>query len=368
MVQMVFVHGVSVRKDDNYQPALEARDRRFTTAFGGTVAIQNPYWGQFGASPLMCIPDFNTNFEALGGEQIPEDFMVEQARQDFPALVAALSVAALEDAQERGDAAALHDAEVFWAGAAAYAELQPRPGWLATIRTNQEFYDKLREEGAAMANVGLGLFDPIKAAADKLVGGLSNLVNSPFGKIGREFLSPKVAIFIGDVFRYLKSGQSRGDIRMVVTNAIDEAANAAKTKQEPLILAAHSMGGVILYDCLSDPAWLGDFQQRNGFPIKVDLLVTIGSQVAVFEEMRVYEASNPQQQGKTAKPACVALWWNVFDKMDVLSFLTEPAFNDVHDFAVDTTAGVLDAHGAYFFNAMFYERLNKRAKAAQIIP
>ena len=45
---------------------------------------------------------------------------------------------------------------------------------------------------------------------------------------------------------------------------------------DKLIAVGHSMGGVILYDLLSDPDKpLGD--------LKLDLLVTVGSQVGVFE-------------------------------------------------------------------------------------
>lgn len=368
MVQMVFVHGVSVRKDAKYQPGVDARDSRFKAAFaGGPVNIQNPYWGKFGAKDSTCIPSFDANYTFLGGEEIPDDLIVKAARESFQAVVGSLSVAALETAQESGDAVSLKSEEKFWAGAAVYAERQPQPGWLRDVETNEEFYERLKAEASAMAEVNLGLFDPIKGAAEKLVGGLTNLVNTPFGKIGREVLSPKIAIFIGDVFRYLKSGQSRDDIRCVVADAIDAAAAAAHADQEKLILAAHSMGGVILYDLLSDPAWLADFETRHGFPLHIDLFVTIGSQVAVFEEMRVYTASNPTQVGKTAKPACVTLWWNVFNKMDVLSFLTESTFNESVDFAVDTMAGVMDAHGAYFVNALFYERLRKRAVDAHIV-
>ena len=380
MAQMVFVHGVSVRDDKDYEPGVKARDKWFSdVVFKGKIKIANPYWGKHGAKPLTCIPAFSAKYdhlstaddlgatEDLGLGAVAEKTFLEAAKKDFPAVVAALSIVALEDAAASGDAQTLQDAETLWRGAATYAEIQERPGWLEQIDTDDAFFERLNKEAAATAQTSLSVFDDMKKAGAKLVGGFSNLVNSPFGKVGRDVISPKVAIFIGDVFRYLKSGSIRDDIRKEVIDAIEPAARAAKDANEKLILAGHSMGGVILYDILSDPTAVSEISTRLGFPLKVDLFLTVGSQVAVFEEMRVFASSDPKRTGKANIPACVAAWWNVFDKMDVLSFLTEPVFNGVKDFNVDTIAGVKDAHGAYFHNAIFYERLRKRLETAKLV-
>lgn len=380
MAQLLFVHGVSVRKDAAYQPAVDARDRRFTEAFGGPLAIKNSYWGEFGADPkwrLACIPKFGAKYQSLSVDMAARnDLVLEAAKQDFPAVVGSLSVVALEDAQASGNAARLREEERFWAGAAAYAELSNRPAWLDAVDDDDAFFAKLRAEAEALAeDVDLGVVDSIKSAAGKLAGGFSNIVNSPFGKIGREKVTPRLAIFVGDVFRYLKDGAGRAAIRKIVLADLEECARAAADGAMPLVVAGHSMGGVILYDLLSDPLEMAALGARLGQPLQIDVFLTIGSQIALFEELKVFAASDDQYGAASAKPhdkvprpACVQHWWNVFDKMDVLSFLAGPVFDGAEDFAVDTVAGVADAHSAYFLSMLFYQRLNARLSDAGIVP
>jgi hypothetical protein len=196
-------------------------------------------------------------------------------------------------------------------------------------------------------------------------------VNGPIAKVGRDKLTPAVAIFIGDVFRYLKEGSARDNIRKRVVESIQLAATKAKNGNEPLVVFGHSMGGVILYDLLSDPTVIRTTDAALGFQLKVDLYVTVGSQVGLFEELKTFVSSDERiprsGQKQVVRPPRVDRWWNAFDKMDVLSFLTEPVFAGAEDFAVDTIAGVKDAHSAYFTSAMFYQRLNVRLKQANLL-
>lgn len=215
-----------------------------------------------------------------------------------------------------------------------------------------------------------GVFDTVKGAADKFAGGVSDLVNNPIAKVAREKLTPKIAIFVGDVFEYLKAGSARTNIRTTVMSAIGEAARKARSTNEKLIVVGHSMGGVILYDLLSDAGVIAQLNAALGFEFKADLLLTVGSQVALFEELKVYTGSSsiyPGTAPKAPMPSSIAAWWNVFNKMDVLSFVAESVFQGPVDWSVDTSAGVLDAHSAYFSNMVFYTRLNARLTKANLL-
>lgn len=378
MVQVVFVHGVANRKTDaGFDANVAARDRRFKDLgfSSADFKIRNPYWGEFGADPqwkLASVPKFDTAYQALGigaalapagnGSEI-----LEAARFDFAAVVGALSVMALSDSTNPPS----QDQEVFWMTAAKYAAAQPKPAWLVSANNDAEFCDRLRKEAETGAAVqGLGFLDKVKEAADKLKGGASNLVNSPFARAGREKITPSLAIFIGDVFRYLRQDDARTSVRQIVSENII-AAGKEREAGEPLVLIGHSMGGVILYDLLSSDKTIEGLSEAIGSKFEVDLLLTVGSQVALFEEMKLYEASSADFSGTTKpvpRPKAVKNWWNAFDKMDVLSFVTKPVFQDAEDFAVDTIAGVLDAHGAYFSSTMFYTRLNARLKSIGLAP
>lgn len=387
MTQIVFVHGVATRRDGDYQATVDARDRRFLElAFKGAAAkIVNPYWGQFGTATgdLRCIPRMAGEVVSLGlgsaglagpaglaGAGTASTMLLDAARVDLAAVVGALSVTAIDQAEASQSPEKIAAAERVWTGAAAVAA--SKPAWLDTVADDTAFLERLKIEAEALAPSGapvsLGLFDGFRQAGEKLAGDLSNLVNGPIAKAGREVLTPKIAVFIGDVFKYLKGEASgRADIRRVLITDLAAAAQRAGASGEKLVLIGHSMGGVILFDLLSDPAALDELEQASGRPFVADLLVTVGSQVALFAEMHLYTSSDRTAALPLKRPPGARMWWNVYDKMDLLSFLCAPVFEEVTDFSVDTTAGIADAHGAYFSSMMFYSRLNARLKEAGLL-
>lgn len=124
------------------------------------------------------------------------------------------------------------------------------------------------------------------------------------------------------------------------------------------MIIAHSFGGEIVYDILT----------RFAPDLEVDALITVGSQVALFEEMKLYLASsetipiNPPT-GKVPKPTNLKRWLNVFDTNDILSYRVEPVFTGVQDYLYDTGYSTLQAHGGYFLRPSFYTRLAARLSA-----
>lgn len=390
MTVLQFVHGVATRQSPQYNLAVKARGRRFReTAFAGTpLEIVDTYWGDFGADPqwdLACIPDVGEKFEHLGmddegtlsiDDEVPRsDAIVVSARADLTGTIAALSIEDLTAREAAGDEAALIEAERFWAAAAAYAEAANAPAWLDKAEDDDVFITELRTQVEPLiASTDLGFLDSIGGAVRRLGGALSNLVNKPFARIGRERISPSVAIFIGDVFRYLRAAEPRADIRRVVLADLIVAAKAAKASSVSLIVVGHSMGGIILYDLLSDEAAMRTVEAELDGPLSIDLLLTVGSQIGLFEELKLFTSSETARSGRADPPLDRArppkrakIWWNAFDRMDVLSFLAEPVFSDVADLEVDTIAGVAGAHTAYFTNMIFYERLNARLREIGII-
>ncbi|MEG8028956.1 hypothetical protein [Sphingomonas aerolata] len=378
MANLVFVHGVATRSGAEYNRAVSARGRRFReTAFAGVpLQIRDPYWGGHGADPqwaLSSIPNMSGKYEHLGvaGDQEPAiDALLAAARADLPSLVASLSVEDLSELEAAGDDDALHRAERFWSAAAAYVARSPQPGWLDDVSDDDEFTTELQRQVEPLTKEEhLGLLDPVRAAARRLGGALSNIVNAPFARLGRERISPAVAIFIGDVFEYLRAAEPRAGIRLAVLTELKAAARDAKENGEPLVVAGHSMGAVILYDVLSDDAAMAALGTELGHALEIDLLLTIGSQVALFEELKLYVASDMNRSGtalpphdRVPRPVRAKRWWNAFDRMDVLSFVAKPVFDGVEDFEVDTISGVAGAHGAYFTNMVFYQRLNARMR------
>src|ERR1035437_2216226 len=161
---LVFVHGVSVRRDKLYIQNEQARDGLFRRlALRGIVSdpsqvtILNPYWGQYGATfawDNASLPD--QKYESFGSsddavEQIlsevaptvslsENEVLLALARDSLPTAVDCLwAVAAnTESDQHVGDELA-----VVAEKAVAYAESNPSPAWLANVTNDDQFTEKL---------------------------------------------------------------------------------------------------------------------------------------------------------------------------------------------------------------------------------
>lgn len=377
LAQLVFVHGVNTRREldvEAYDKAVGARSRRFeqTCFHPAEVQVRNPYWGTYGANPawnFASVPKLGAPAVALGiDDDLAERRLIEAAAHDLPAIVGALSVVDLQ--AKIDDPEALAEAEQLWSGAAAYAEAVAAPGWLKDVRDDAEFLDRLAAEARAMlpraATISLGFGDSMRDAGRLILGGVNDLTSGPLVALVRRVATPLIARFIGDVFHYLTETDARAQIQAAILVDIMAAARDAATAKSPLVLVGHSMGGVILYDMLSDPKVLDELGTELGRAFHVDLLVTVGSQVSFFEELKSFRTSEPNVRApdKVARPAHIGAWWNIWDRMDPLAFVAADVFGGVEDLQANTIAHVFAAHTAYFSNMVFYERLAKRLKRA----
>jgi hypothetical protein len=172
---------------------------------------------------------------------------------------------------------------------------------------------------------------------------------------------------LGDVFFYLRqrdvTGPAGTAARLFDPILVDliKAAQSERAEREPFVVVGHSLGGVLLYDILTDRTCLDRLEaEAPGF--KIDAWLTVGSQPGFFADLKLYGDRPKDAAGRLAKPACVANWMNVYDFTDVLSFLSAPFFADVEDFGYDTAVDLLHAHSAYFKRPSFYKRLELRLK------
>ena len=160
---------------------------------------------------------------------------------------------------------------------------------------------------------------------------------------------------MGDVLVYLaRPGveDRRAAILEAVANTIAEAATA-QSHTDPLVVIAHSMGGNIVYDLLS--------HERTD--LRVDSLVTVGSQVGLFQELDLFAAKHPEldpPRDRVPKPTNIARWLNVYDRNDMLGFAVSGIFMDTVDYEYGTGKGLLSAHSSYFIRPSFYHRLAAR--------
>ena len=148
--------------------------------------------------------------------------------------------------------------------------------------------------------------------------------------------------FIGqfaDILYYQAHGSG---IRRAVRDRILEV-------HEPVVLLAHSLGGIIAFDLLTEGA-------KDPALEHVKLLVTVGSQVPLFYELDVLAKLRYRRTPRAGFPPW--RWVNVYDKRDMLAYVGEKLFpGRCADIEVDTGAPFWPAHNAYWDTARFYAEL-----------
>jgi hypothetical protein len=423
---LIFIHGVATRKSPDYTKEVETRRellRHYVLeplAERGdrfkNIEIENPYWG-----------DLAANFR-WGQKTLPEVHVLEHlgagdegkpaSEQVINETVSALAASAPDGALERlggGDRKLLRAAQ---ANLTRFIEVFLTPLYLSEQRLTDNGEVEPKREGmlqALLARAALDVAnDPVvqagvKAARsdDEVMSLLKEKIEARFGELaesrhaapgdagrGLERLGPnwlddlkarvgeffdravdaplriasvatleafrgdlhaKVSVFFGDVFVYLSDRGDEENPGPIVTKVGDAIRNAPKHHDdEPLIIITHSMGGNILYDLLTYYAT----------DLRVDVWVSVASQVGQFEELKIFKRRALDIVGPAKIPSlkpALGHWFNVYDPVDVLAFKAAPVFADIDekaDIEYLTGADVLKAHGEYFGRASFYDLLS----------
>lgn len=387
---LVFVHGVSNRDGGAYRESEAGRNGFLREIVApalnlsaDALNIHNPYWGQFGARfsrNMSVLPKPGDTYETFGAllSEAPEAEMharlvgliaespiltgevVADAKSNFSETVDVLYAAALAGVTSEEQSRELARS---YLRCAAYADATPAPTWVQNT-TPGNFVDQLEYAAntrqAEVFGAG-GMVDTLKEALSRLINAAPDAASSLGGRLLRTKLNAAVTRFTGDAFTYFThrgTQESPGPIVATVLDALHAAAAEKRSQADnKLIVIAHSFGGEIMYDILTYFAP----------ELEVDVLVTVGSQVGLFEEMKLYKVSSKDlpsaPQEKVDLPAGVTRWLNVFDTNDVLSYRLEPVITGVTDFFYDTGYSVGGAHGGYFLRPSFYKRLAERLSA-----
>jgi hypothetical protein len=379
---IVFVHGVNNRDGEAYRENEQARDgflkEIVAPALGmkpNKLQVLNPYWGKYGvqfAWGMAVLPNPSAEFEAFGkdaeaeargrvagllAESHANGNIVDMARKDFRTAIDLLYASAMAGAETEEEA---RDLAKSYELAIAYAEANPQPAWLADAEPSN-FADRLNHAARAsdVESFGAGgILDSLKEGVSRLFNAAPDATTEVAGRLLRKKLNATITRFAGDAFVYLDNRgtvDKPGPIVGTVLADLRKASAISKTEGEPLVVIAHSFGGEIVYDILTyfDPG------------IAVDCLITVGSQVGLFEEMKLYKVSSPTLPPnppgeRVVRPASLKRWLNVFDTNDVLSYQLEPVVDGVSDFHYDTGYSSFGAHGGYFMRPSFYKRMAKR--------
>ena len=379
---IVFVHGVATRLEPKYWQDLEARKElirvflREPLGLPETFEPHFPYWGGYGAEFRWGHASLPSNREEAFGEtgDTLEEVLGEHSdltEADADAFVTEVARRrSLEEAADLLFVAAAQQATSMQAKDLAelavrltqWMQLPQTPTWLSTATDDIDFITRLAdempagpEEEEAFGSIQRGWL-LLRERLSRIRTAVPAATGRVAGKPLRPRLNDEFGTFIGDVLVYLERSGAQGaqsDILQAVADEI-EAAIRERTENDPLVVIAHSMGGNIVYDLLS-------YYRRD---LRCDILVTVGSQVGLFQEFDLFAAKHPGliPPAKVPRPTNIGRWINVYDRSDFLGFAAGRIFDGVKDYEYATGRGLLKAHSSYFVRPSFYARLSARLK------
>jgi hypothetical protein len=213
--------------------------------------------------------------------------------------------------------------------------LAERDGRYATIAYDASLRDSVvRRLDAELSGktLDLGATDMLKAGIGRLISHTATWYLRRDSSIATSFMFP----FSGDIMRYQRDGEP---IRAFIRDRIAEA-------QPPVVLLAHSLGGVICFDLLN----------QHNLSDRVSGLVTVGSQSPLLYELDVLAGL---RHGQPLAKGFPARWLNIYDVRDMLSFVGEAIFaGQIEDREVDNNQPFPQAHSAYWANEQVWDAIS----------
>jgi hypothetical protein len=228
------------------------------------------------------------------------------------------------------------------------ADLEPKPQLRRSTRAHANSWssavmERIREFLARLRNA------PIRLA---IVTALT---------LHRAAWNDELARFTGDVFHYLRHRGDRNSPGEIVKRVLAELDRAQLARPgEPLFIITHSMGGNIFLDVI------------NHFrpDLQVEVWISVGGQVGIFEEMKLFQDSDPRIRHplKVDEPGGrLQCWLNVYDPADPFSYLAGEVFSSVSaDVCYRTGAGGIGAHTSYFRQRSFYEAVREKIRESYL--
>jgi hypothetical protein len=209
------------------------------------------------------------------------------------------------------------------------------------------------------------LADRLRETTSRVAGAPAFAVSTVLAEL-RKPINNLATLFIGDVFMYLHARGTAANPGSIPTNLIrDLRAAKAAAPAEPLIVLTHSMGGQLVYDMVTH------FLPVLAPELRVDFWCATASQVGLFEEMKMFLASDAKYSSSAGNKApqpdrrYLGGWWNVWDHNDFISYTAAPIFEGVDDEAYGSGVSLAAAHGEYLARPSFYRRFADKVRAAK---
>jgi hypothetical protein len=345
---VLVVHGVANHDRARFERTVEALQQRV----GARFQLIPVFWGDLGGQstglsdslPTMSALSEVTRADDLGAQALFA--LVQEQRATLPgtdgtraeemAVVDALHAATLQaagvmGATLRGDDT-LHRALSEQVPATRYLRHLHDPQLQQTV--GELFADYLRaapaDGGGATAGEfvvrgrvddGLHAWKRFIGKVDELIGRAASTLAGSANQWLRAALAERIASTLGDVVAY---HQQRNAIHRRLFEVLDASAAGCGTRERPITVAAHSLGGLVTLD-----AALGSQMLVDGAPrcLHIKRWITFGSQPAFFHVMAPRHGIAPYTPGQRVDlPYSIGPWTNLWHPLDLLAFSASSVF------------------------------------------
>ncbi|CCQ46239.1 hypothetical protein ARTSIC4J27_2200 [Pseudarthrobacter siccitolerans] len=178
-----------------------------------------------------------------------------------------------------------------------------------------------------------------------------------------DFMGP-LSDFVRDIAFYLARGEEVR--RFLATEIRRHTETGDPADAGPNIVLAHSLGGIAAVDLLSDPAVMGTPSEPKKDRLKIDLLVTVGSQPSLLYLMGSLRSLRPiPPRGTPFLP-----WLNLYNREDLLSFCAAQVWADhpqILDKSVSAGVPFPMSHSAYWVTDTTYELIKNHAVMQKVV-
>lgn len=169
------------------------------------------------------------------------------------------------------------------------------------------------------------LLSPVKNIVSSVMRGideaLGRVIGNQLGRLNQSIrarLAVPISATLGDIMSYQRQpDRIQGTLRA----AIAQYAPGYGSKEKPISIIAHSLGGVVSFDAAVKP----ESEEKR---LWIKSFVTFGSQAAFFHivDPRVPELVAYRHDEPVKLPPSIAKWTNLWDPMDLLAFTAGTVF------------------------------------------
>lgn len=217
-----------------------------------------------------------------------------------------------------------------------------------------------------------GLLDPIKRITGHVMHGIDDALGRVIGnQLGRwnqsirAHLAVPISATLGDIMSYQRQPDR---IQDTLRAAIAQHAPGYGSKEQPISVIAHSLGGVVAFDAAVKPV-------SEAKRLWIKFFITFGSQAAFFHivDPRLPELVAYKREAPVKLPPSIAHWSNLWDPMDLLAFTAGTVFRladgstpvdiSVQDSASELAAEKGWAHSVYWESDELASALHKATEA-----